>query len=160
MGCIHCSLEGINRGAKAFSALLGTRTSSLVWHFRLGHLSFKVVNRVVRENQLSVNSFNFNKSIVCISCQLGKCKRLPFQSSTHVSVAPLEIIHVDIWTSPIIFISGFKYYMVFIDDFSRYSWIYPLHLKSEVFAKFVQFKLLVENQFSTKIKQIQSRWRW
>jgi hypothetical protein len=45
---------------------------------------------------------------------------------------------------------------VFIDDFSRYTWIYPLYQKSEVFDTFVKFKLLVENQFSTKIKQFQS----
>jgi hypothetical protein len=53
-------------------------------------------------------------------------------------------------------ISGFKYYVVFIDDWSRFTWIYPLHRKSEVFENFIKFKLLVENQFSTKIKQIQS----
>jgi hypothetical protein len=53
-------------------------------------------------------------------------------------------------------ISGFKYYVVFIDDWSRFTWIHPLHRKSEVFENFIKFKLLVENQFSTKIKQIQS----
>jgi hypothetical protein len=46
--------------------------------------------------------------------------------------------------------------MVFIDDWSRFTWIYPLHRKSEVFENFIKFKLLVENQFFTKIIQIQS----
>ena len=87
---------------------------------------------------------------------MGKSKKLPFYCSSHVSVTPLEIIHSDIWTSPVPSISGFKYYVVFIDDFSRFSWIYPIHLKSEVLTKFIQFKLLVENQFSTKIKHLQS----
>jgi hypothetical protein len=68
----------------------------------------------------------------------------------------LELIHSDIWTSPIQSISGCKYHVVFIDDFFRYTWIYPLYQKSEVFDTFVKFKLLVENQFSTKIKQFQS----
>jgi len=53
-------------------------------------------------------------------------------------------------------ITGYKYYVVFVDDFSRFTWIYHLHRKSKVFEIFVKFKLLVEKQFSTKIKQLQS----
>jgi hypothetical protein len=144
------------QGAKTFTAFLGIKTSSLVWHFRLGHPSFEVVNRVVKEKQLPVTSSSFNKSTVCISCQLGKSKKLPFHGSSRVSIAPLELIHTDIWTSPVSSVSGFKYYVIFIDDYSRYSWIYPIHLKSEVLEKFIQFKLMVEKQFSNNIKQIQS----
>lgn len=43
-----------------------------------------------------------------------------------------------------------------MDDFSRFSWIYPLHTKSETYDVFLKFKLLVENQFSTTIKELQS----
>ena len=67
----------------------------------------------------------------------------------------MELIHSDIWTFLIQSISGCKYHVVFIDDFSRYAWIYPLYQKSKVFDTFVKFKLLVETQFSTKIKQFQ-----
>jgi len=52
--------------------------------------------------------------------------------------------------------SGCKYYIAFIDDCSRYTWIYHLYNKSEVFDPFVKFKLLAENQFPTTIKQLQS----
>ena len=48
--------------------------------------------------------------------------------------------------------NGFKYYVLFIDHFTRFTWIYLLQSKSEVFDKFVHFKILVENQFSIKIK--------
>ena len=73
-----------------------------------------------------------------------------------MSTQPLELIHTDVWTSPILSISGCKYYVVFVDDYSRYTWIYPLYNKSDVFQSFVKFKLLVENQFSSIIKQLQS----
>jgi hypothetical protein len=43
-----------------------------------------------------------------------------------------------------------------VDDFSIFTWIYPMKHKSEVFAHFVKFKLLVENQFASHIKQFQS----
>jgi hypothetical protein len=84
----------------------------------------------------------------------AKVKKLPFHCSSRIYVAPLDLIHTEIWTTHVHSISGLKYYVIFIDDYSRYSWIYPLQLKSEVLTKFVQFKLLVENQFSTKIKQV------
>jgi len=51
----------------------------------------------------------------------SKVKRLPFNSSSRILVHPLELIHTDIWTSPIKYVSGVKYYVIFIDDFSRYS---------------------------------------
>jgi hypothetical protein len=150
-----------HKGNKSFIALLGIRTSSLVWHFRLGHPSNDIVTRVVRDNNLPllssnfVSDFNFNKSILCESCQLGKSKKLSFSASNRVSLSPLKLIHTDIWTSPVMSITGYKYYIVFVDDFSRFTWIYPLHAKSETYEVFLKFKLLVENQFSTTIKELQ-----
>jgi hypothetical protein len=66
------------------------------------------------------------------------------------------LIHTDIWTSPVLSIRGYKYYAVFMDDFSRYTWFYPLHAKSDVYECFIKFKVLAEKQFSTSIKQLQS----
>ena len=48
------------------------------------------------------------------------------------------------------------YYVSFIDDFSRYTWIYFLIKKSEVFDKFKEFKALVENQTEKKIKVLRT----
>jgi hypothetical protein len=145
-----------HRDTKKFIALLGIKITSLVWHFRLGHPSLDIVNRVVKDTSLPVSSFNFNKNSTCISCQLGRSKQQPFQASNHVSKKPLELIYSDVWTSPIQSASGYKYQVIFVDDFSRFTWIYPLHNKSKVFEHFVKFKLLVENQFTSNIKQLQS----
>jgi hypothetical protein len=142
--------------SKAFTALIGVRVSSLVWHFRLGHPSLDIVNRIVKNKSLPVSSFDFNQNVVCTSCQLGKSKKQPFHASNRISSQPLQLIHTDVWTSPVQSVSGCKFHVIFVDDFSRFTWIYPLYHKSEVFEKFVKFKLLVENQFSTKIKQMQS----
>ena len=118
------------RGNWAFTALSGIRTSSLVWHFKLGHSSFDVVSCVVKHNHLPPYCNDFNKNVVCTSCQLGKSKRKSFHSSTHLSTIPLQLVHINIWTSPVQFMSGCKYYVVFIDDFSHYTWLYPLYKKS------------------------------
>jgi hypothetical protein len=93
---------------------------------------------------------------LCVPCQLAKNRQLPFNNSQHVTTSPLEIIHSDIWTSPVLSISGCKFYLVLVDDFSRYSWIFPLKYKSDTFACFVKFKCLLENLLSTKIKRLQT----
>ena len=61
---------------------------------------------------------------LCHACQLGHHVRLPF-SSSHATHA-FDLIHYDLWTSPVPSISGYKYYLVVVDDFSHYSWTFPL----------------------------------
>jgi hypothetical protein len=139
-----------------FTAFLGLKTTPSVWHFRLGHSSFVTVSDIIKTHHLPLLSGDLsNKKFVCDSCQLGKGKSLPFSASTRVSGAPLELIHSDLWTSPVTSFSACKYYIIFVDDFSRYTWFYPLHAKSDVYQCFVKFKVLVENQFSCKIKSFQ-----
>ena len=65
----------------------------------------------------------------------------------------MEIVHSDI-CGPMSSssLSGYVYYVLFIDDLSRKTWIYFLKEKSEVFSKFKEYKALVENQTDRKIK--------
>jgi transposase InsO family protein len=53
-------------------------------------------------------------------------------------------------------LGGCEYYVTFIDDHSRKTWIYFLKTKSEVFKRFQEFKALVENQTRRKIKVLRS----
>jgi len=81
---------------------------------------------------------------------------LPFKNSSSHAKEILDLIHTDVWgPAPIVSPSGLKYYVHFIDDFSRFTWIFPLKQKSETMHAFTQFKAMVENQFNTKIKVIQ-----
>jgi transposase InsO family protein len=150
------SLQGKRGLAASFTAFIGIKTSSIGWHLRLGHPSSDIVAKVIKNFDLPLSVNDLNKEFVCDSCQLGKGKRQPFSNSNRVSSHPLDLIHTDVWTLPIPSVSGCKYYVVFIDDFSRFTWFYPLYNNSEVFDTFVKFKLLVENQLSTSIKQLQS----
>jgi len=63
----------------------------------------------------------------CDSFQLGKAHNLPFTNSQSQAVESFNIIYFDLWGSaPICSTDGFHYYILFVDDFSRYTWIYPL----------------------------------
>ena len=73
--------------------------------------------------------------------------------------SPLELIFTDLWGPfHLTTYSGFKYYVSFIDAFSRYTWIFPIKTKVETTSVFQDFKSLVELQLNTKIKSVQSDW--
>jgi transposase InsO family protein len=138
-----------------FTAFLGVTATVETWHSRLGHPSSFALNKMIQQSLLPcTGSTKFNK--ICDSCQVSKSKKLPFPNSTRMSTQPLELIHSDVWTSPILSSSGCKFYVLFIDDFSRFTWLYPLRHKSDVLSYFVKFKNLVENLFSCSIKQLQT----
>jgi hypothetical protein len=50
-----------------------------------------------------------------------------------------QLIHCDLWTSPITSISSYKYYLVILDDYSHYLWTFPLRLKSDTFSTLSNF---------------------
>ena len=132
------------------SANIGVNATIATWHSRLGHPSNVVLDVLCPSNKLSIMTHS-NKLDLCSACQLGKAKQLPFSVSHHQSIVPLALIHSDIWVSPVKSIGGCKYYVLFIDDYSHYSWLYPLQQKSDVFTTFVKFKTIAENLFSTSI---------
>lgn len=68
---------------------------------------------------------------------------------------PFQIIHCDIWTSPIVSFTGYKYYLVLIDDYSHYTLTFPLHHKSDATATIQHFYAHVLNQFHLSMQCIQ-----
>ena len=118
-------------------AMFSVRASKEQWHRRLGHPSSQIVSSI-----LSLNKLPFCNSVhahVCNACQMAKSHQLPFPHSNHVSTAPLEHIYTDFCSPAISFVGGYKYYVSFIDDFTKYTWLYPLYLKSDVEHTFLCF---------------------
>jgi len=95
-------------------------------------------------------------SIFCQSCCAGKSHRLPSHDSKYV-YSPLELIFTDLWgPAHITSHTGYKYYVTFVDAFSRYTWIFPIKTKIETLSVFQTFKQVVELHLNCKIKQVQS----
>ena len=91
---------------------------------------------------------------VCKGCVKGKNTKKTFPSSERKAKGILEIIHSNV-CGPLSSSSlrGYVYYVYFIDDFSRKTWIYFMKNKDElVFSKFKEFKALIENHTENKIK--------
>jgi histone deacetylase 1/2 len=76
--------------------------------------------------------------------------------SSRVSVAPLELVHTDVWGPARTSSEGYKYYVSFVDDYSRFCWIYLLKHKSDVEQVFYAFQAHVERLLNAKIKAVQS----
>ena len=127
-----------------------------LWHARLGHPNSHVLKLVL--DQCNISSSNKVISDFCASCCVGKSHRLFSHASTLV-YSPLELVFTDLWgPSHSTSYSSFKYYLSFIDAFSRYTWIFPIKTKAETMSVFQIFKLSVELQLNTKIKSVQSDW--
>jgi hypothetical protein len=124
------------------------------WHHRLGHASLPIVQHVVNKNGLSFFKEVIDVS-VCDACQRTKSHQLPFPKSTSVSKVPLELVFSDVWGHAPSSVGKFRYYVSFIHNFSKFTWIYLLKNKSDVFHKFHGFQQLVEHLFDRKILAIQ-----
>jgi histone deacetylase 1/2 len=124
-----------------------------LWHQRLGHPGAAALHSV------SIYfPFDCNKSSAhsCHACRTGKNVRLPFQSSTSCSYFPFQLLHLDVWTSPVVSVSGYQYYLVILDDYSHYVWSFPLRYKSEVVTHLSAFFAYVQTQFQRRILALQT----
>jgi transposase InsO family protein len=94
---------------------------------------------------------------VCRGCALGKNIKKPLPSNENRSKGILDLIHSNVCgPMPVKSLGGSFYYVTFIDDFSRKTWLYLLKTKNEVFGKFQEFKAEVENLTDKKIKTVRS----
>jgi hypothetical protein len=92
---------------------------------------------------------------LCHACQLGHHTRIPFVSSASHAENNFDLIHCDLWTSPIISISGCKYYLVILDDHSHFLWTFPLSVKSDTFPTLSKKFAFVSTQSGRTIKAVQ-----
>lgn len=130
-----------------------------LWHRRMGHLGFDNLRKTIsKELVKGIDCSVTSEPIICESCCDGKNHKLPFlPTERNPNTVPFHLIHTDV-CGPFNpnSLGGGKYFLTFIDDASRYTWINILKNKSEVFNKFVEWKTLIENQYNTKIKSIRS----
>lgn len=125
------------------------KSSSYRWHSHLGHPSSAVVHQILSKNHISFVP-GLNKGAVCDTCQKGKSHQLPYPRSSSASSSPLELVFFDAWGPAPTSMGKNSFYVSFIDDFSKFTWIYLLHHKYDVFKNFYEFRTMVERQFNKK----------
>jgi transposase InsO family protein len=145
-----------NREAQQ-AKIQSTHTTLLEWHKRLGHIGFDNVKRLVDQTAgMEIDGSRTNP--VCVSCVAAKQTRKPNSSAaTRTTTSPLQLIHSDVAgpmrTSSL---GGARYFVLFIDDFSRFTAVFTLKQKSEVTDKFLEYKAWAENLHDGQIKALRS----
>jgi len=103
-------------------------------HSRLGHPSLANL-KVMVPSLKNVSEFLFE------ACQLGKHTRASFPSRVdRRASAPFVLVHTDVWgPSRTVSRNGHRYFVTFIDDYSRMTWLYLMKDRSELFSIFTEF---------------------
>jgi hypothetical protein len=140
----------------AMSAIVAPRILATIatstWHRRLGHPGPDALSSLSRSSFISYTSTTHD---FCHACQLGKHTRLPFSSSSSRAEKAFDLLHLDLWTSPVVSVSGSKYYLVILDDFTHYLWTFRLNRNLTPSPPCPIFFAYVATQFSCTIKTIQ-----
>ncbi|KAJ9709896.1 hypothetical protein PVL29_001400 [Vitis rotundifolia] len=130
-------------------------SSSMLWHKRLGHISRQRLERLVRDGVLSNLDFSYFET--CVVCLKGKMTAKTRKEKVDKCGSTLDLIHTDI-CGPLTpnALGGYKYFITFIDDFSRYGYVELIHEKSDSLNVFKAFKAKMKLQLGKPIKAVKS----
>jgi hypothetical protein len=127
-----------------------------LWHRRLAHINYKALPYICKV-VTGLLELKGDHEGVCNGCAQGKNIKNLFPKRDSKAEGVLELIHSYVCgPMPSSSISGYVYYVSFIDDYSHKTWIYFLKSKDEVFSKFKEFKALIENLSERKIEILRS----
>lgn len=93
----------------------------------------------------------------CTSCINAKMHKLSFQKHVSSTEYPFQLVHSDVWgLAPMTLVLEQRFYVIFVYDFTHFTWLFLLKHKFDVFKVFLHFKSFVETQFNAKIKTLRS----
>lgn len=143
---------------RVMSLLSKADEMSKLWHVRLGHVNFQALHMMSKE-QMVVGMPRINQQEkVCEGCLMSKQARKKFPNKASYEAGEmLELIHGDL-CGPITpeTTSGYRYFFLLVDDFSRYMWVYFLKTKDEALKVFKNFRTKVEKETEKRIKVFRS----
>ena len=124
--------------------------SSNMWHGRLGHINYDTLRRLINLNHIP--TFQIDSKHKCETSIEAKLTSSSFRSvERHTEL--LDLIHSDICDLKFVQTrGGHKYFITFVDDSTKYCYVYLLKSKDDTIEKFVIYKNEVENQLNKKIK--------
>ena len=128
------------------------------WHARFGHLNFRSLRELGRKAMVSGMPTVDRVEQVCDGCTLGKQHRKPFPSVSQFRAKKgLELFHTDLCgqispPTP----GGKSYFLLVVDDHSRYMWVEMLKFKSEALSYFKKIKIRAETELDSKLKAIRT----
>lgn len=133
------------------------KLSLMEWHRRLGHLNVDSIIKMNRSDLVRGMDLSSTANIKCEVCARCKITEESFPKvAKNRAESALYRIHSDVCEMPALSFGGARYIVTFIDDYSRFTKVYCIKAKSDVFSCWVTFKTLMENQCGSKIKILRS----
>ncbi|CAN0928687.1 Retrovirus-related Pol polyprotein from transposon RE1 [Linum grandiflorum] len=131
-----------------------------LWHARLGYPN-NIRLRYMFDQKLLPDNLQFrdvhSSAHTCVHCIGGKASKLTFPLSSTIISEPFRLVHTDLWgPSPVTSRLRYRYFALFVDHATRYTWIYFLRLKSDLLIVAKEFVTMVQTQFNKAIKIIRS----
>lgn len=156
--------ETLDSNGVAVAALATSSQQALeLWHARLGHIGLPALHTLARQELVDGIDFSGwvdNTLDICEACVYGKTTRAAFPTGgerSQPTTRPLELVHSDLCGPfPVPSFRGARFYVSFIDDFTRNAWVYYLAHKSDTLAAFKTFKAAVERDGAHKIGAIRT----
>nr|GFA73253.1 putative ribonuclease H-like domain-containing protein [Tanacetum cinerariifolium] len=152
----------LNEVASNSSICLLAKASSSqfwLWHQRLSHLNFATINNLVKNNLVQgLPKMKFEKDHLCSACEQGKIHRKHHRSKTaFASNKPLYLLHMDLCgPMRVQSINRKRYVLVFVDDYSRYTWVFFLHSKDEAFELIISFIKKTQVNLQLQVQRVRT----
>lgn len=128
------------------------------WHSRFGHQNIgSLIDLQRRDGVYGLENMKGTEKC-CTPCLMGKTTKASHKKiNGPVSREVLDLVHLDVWgPSPTTSLGGARYFLSIIDDYSRYTVVYTMSRKSDVFYCFREYLADVERQKGKKLKAIRS----
>ncbi|GKD04038.1 retrovirus-related pol polyprotein from transposon TNT 1-94, partial [Tanacetum coccineum] len=176
--CFVRNLEGVDlfsgsRGTNLYSLSIGdmmssspicllskaTKTKSWLWHRRLSHLNFDVINHLARHGLVhGLPKLKFEKDHLCSACAMGKSKKQSHKpKSEDTNQEKLYLLHMDLCgPMPVANVNGKKYIHVIVDDYSRFTWVKFLASKDEALDFIIKFLKMIQIRLNATVWNIRT----
>ena len=129
-----------------------------LWHRRFGHLNEQSMKKLVDRDLVSQLDHNMSGEVgVCEACIGGKQCKNSFKLSKTKTSAPLELVHSDLCGKMgQKSLGGAEYFLTFLDDYTHYTWVYPIKTKDQTFEVFKEWQAEVENFTGRRVKTLRT----
>ena len=137
---------------QVLSAKVDDRHQIWLWHGRLGHPSFSYMKHLFPSLFRTCSDSEFK----CETCVMAKSHLASFPISDSKATLPFDLIHSDVWGPAKVTSNGFRWFVTFIGDCTRLTWVFLMKNKSDVPLLLQEFCAMVSTQFQTKVKVFRS----
>ncbi|GKC40142.1 retrovirus-related pol polyprotein from transposon TNT 1-94 [Tanacetum coccineum] len=160
--CFIRNLEGVDllTGSSPICLLSkASKTKSWLWHRRLSHLNFGSINHLARHGLVrGLPKLKFEKDHLCSACALGKSSKKPHKpKSEDTNQEKLYLLHMDLCgPMRVASVSGKKYILVIVDDYSRFTWVKCLRSKDEAPVFIINFLKMIQVRLKETVRRIRT----